>query len=140
MVPIENSSSGSINPTYDLLARYGAHIEGEQVVRSGENEYTRFVVISPVMERREGADKISALFALPHKSGTLHRILSVFAEAGLSLMKLESRPVSGHNWEYLFFVDFSGNLDDPGMDSVIRELTQSADGFRILGNYKSCEE
>ena len=140
VVPIENSSSGSINPTYDLLAQYGAHIVGEQILSSDDCGYTRFVVVSPVMERRENANKISALFALPHKSGALHRILSVFAVAGLSLMKLESRPVVGRSWEYLFFVDFSGNLDDPGMDSVIRELTQSADGFRILGNYKACEE
>ena len=219
VVPIENSSTGSINPIYDLLARYGAHIVGEQTVKvehclmapkgatlasitdvysheqglsqcedylknrdwerhamlntaaaakfvaeSGDitkaaigskraaalydlevlaerinfndSNYTRFVVVSPVMELREGADKISALFTLPHKSGTLHRIMAVFAVAGLNMMKLESRPVVGHNWEYLFFVDFSGNLQADGMDGIIRELTQTASGFRVLGNYK----
>lgn len=222
VVPIENSSTGSINPIYDLLARYGAHIVGEQTVKvdhclmapkgaslesitdvysheqglsqceeylkahswehhpmlntaaaakfvadSGDtaraaigskraaalygldilaesinfndSNYTRFVVVSPVMELREGADKISALFTLPHKSGTLHRIMAVFAVAGLNLMKLESRPVVGHNWEYLFFVDFSGNLNAPEMDGIIRELTQTASGFRVLGNYRSCQ-
>ena len=92
------------------------------------------------MERREGADKISALFTLPHKSGTLHRIMSVFAVAGLNMMKLESRPVVGRNWEYLFFVDFSGNLQEDGMDGIIRELTQTASGFRVLGNYKASGE
>lgn len=224
VLPIENNSTGSINQVYDLLARYGAHIVGEQTVRvehclmapkgaslntitdvysheqglfqcaeylkihpewerhtmlntamaaksvaqSGDvtkaaigsrraaalydlevleeavnfnaENYTRFVVVSPVMELREGADKISALFTLPHKSGTLHRIMSVFAVAGLNMMKLESRPVVGKSWEYLFFVDFSGNLDHPGMDGVIRELTQTASGFRVLGNYKACGE
>lgn len=222
VVPIENSSTGSINQVYDLLARYGAHIVGEQTVKvehclmapkgatlagitdvysheqglsqceeylknhpswachatlntaaaaksvalSGDmtkaaigskraarlygldilsedihfndSNYTRFVVVSPVMELREGANKISALFTLPHKSGTLHRIMAVFAVAGLNMMKLESRPVVGHNWEYLFFVDFSGNLEEDGMDAVIRELTQTASGFRVLGNYKAC--
>lgn len=219
VVPIENSSTGSINQIYDLLARYGAHIAGEVTVKvdhclmapkgakletvtdvysheqglsqcedflksrpwqrhpalntaaaakavadSGDvtraaigsrraaalygldilaesinfndSNYTRFVVVSPVMELREGADKISALFTLPHKSGTLHRIMSVFAVAGLNMMKLESRPVVGRNWEYLFFVDFSGSLQKDGMDAIIRELTQTASGFRILGNYK----
>ena len=220
VLPIENSSTGSINQVYDLLARYGAHIVGEQTVKvehclmaprgatletitdvysheqglsqceeylkehptwerhamlntaaaakavaeSGDlshaaigskraaalygldilaeginfndSNYTRFVVVSPVMELREGADKISALFTLPHKSGTLHRIMAVFAVAGLNMMKLESRPVVGHNWEYLFFVDFSGDLQANGMDGIIRELTQTASGFRVLGNYK----
>ena len=223
VLPIENSSTGSINQVYDLLARYGAHIVGEQTVKvdhclmapkgaaldtitdvysheqglsqcedylkshqwerhamlntaaaakfvaeSGDkshaaigskraaalygldilaeginfndSNYTRFVVVSPVMELREDADKISALFTLPHKSGTLHRIMAVFAVAGLNMMKLESRPVVGHNWEYLFFVDFSGNLQEDGMDGVIRELTQTASGFRVLGNYKACGE
>ena len=223
VVPIENSSTGSINQVYDLLARYGAHIVGEQIVKvehclmapkgatletitdvysheqglsqceeylkvhswerhamlntaaaakfvaeSGDttkaaigskraaalygldilaesinfndSNYTRFVVVSPVMELREGADKISALFTLPHKSGTLHRIMAVFAVAGLNMMKLESRPMVGRNWEYLFFVDFSGNLQEDGMDGIIRELTQTASGFRVLGNYKACGE
>lgn len=224
VVPIENSSTGSINQVYDLLARYGAYIVGEQTVKvdhclmaprgtaldsitdvysheqglaqceeylkehapwerhamlntaaaakyvaeSGDvtkaaigsrraaalygldvlaesinfnaDNYTRFVVVSPVMELRPQADKISALFTLPHKSGTLHRIMSVFAVAGLNMMKLESRPVVGRSWEYLFFVDFTGNLDQPGMDGVLHELTQAAGGFRVLGNYKASGE
>lgn len=224
VLPIENSSTGSINQVYDLLARYGACIVGEQTVKvdhclmapkgaaletvtdvysheqglsqceeylkehspwqrhamlntaaaakyvaeTGDvtkaaigsrraaalygldvlaesinfntDNYTRFVVVSPVMELREGADKISALFTLPHKSGTLHRIMSVFAVAGLNMMKLESRPVVGKSWEYLFFVDFTGNLDEPGMDGVLHELTQTASGFRVLGNYKASGE
>ena len=224
VVPIENSSTGSINQVYDLLARYGAYIVGEQTVKvdhclmaprgaaldgitdvysheqglaqgeeylkehaawerramlntaaaakyvaeSGDvtkaaigsrraaalyglnvlaesinfnaDNYTRFVVVSPVMELRPQADKISALFTLPHKSGTLHRIMSVFAVAGLNMMKLESRPVVGRSWEYLFFVDFTGNLDQPGMDGVLHELTQTASGFRVLGNYKASGE
>lgn len=224
VVPIENSSTGSINQVYDLLARYGAYIVGEQIVKvehclmappgatlesirevcsheqglaqceeylkehpnwerramlntaaaakfvaqAGDvtraaigsrraaalygldvlaerihfnaDNYTRFVVVSPVMELRPQADKISALFTLPHRSGTLHRIMSVFAVAGLNMMKLESRPVVGKSWEYLFFVDFSGNLDAPGMDGVLHELTQTASGFRVLGNYKGSGE
>lgn len=224
VLPIENNSTGSINQVYDLLARYGAYIVGEQTVKvdhclmaprgaalgsvtdvysheqglfqceeylkqrpawtthamlntaaaakyvaeSGDvtkaaigsrraaalygldvlaesinfntDNYTRFVVVSPVMELREGADKISTLFTLPHKSGTLHGIMSIFAVAGLNMMKLESRPVVGKSWEYLFFVDFSGNLDEPGMDGVLHELTQTASGFRVLGNYKASGE
>jgi chorismate mutase/prephenate dehydratase len=224
VVPIENSSTGSINQVYDLLGRYGAYIVGEQTVKvdhclmapkgarldsltdvysheqglsqcteylkqhpawtgramlntaaaakyvaeTGDvtkaaigsrraaglyglevlaqginfnaDNYTRFVVVSPVMELRPQADKISALFTLPHRSGTLHRIMSIFAVAGLNMMKLESRPVLGKSWEYLFFVDFTGNLDQPGMDGVLHELTQASTSFRVLGNYKASGE
>jgi chorismate mutase/prephenate dehydratase len=92
------------------------------------------------MELRPQADKISALFTLPHRSGTLHRIMSIFAVAGLNMMKLESRPVLGKSWEYLFFVDFTGGLDQPGMDGVLHELTQASTSFRVLGNYKASGE
>ena len=125
-------------------SRRAAAIYGLKALREGINfnadNYTRFVVVSPVMELREGANKVSALFTLPHRSGTLHRIMSVFAVAGLNMMKLESRPVAGKSWEYLFFVDFTGNLEEPGMDGVIHELTQTASGFRVLGNYRASGE
>lgn len=224
VLPIENSSTGSINQVYDLLAKSGAYIVGEQTVKvdhclmapkgtaleeirvvysheqglfqcedylnthpeweqkavlntaaaakavaesgdvthaaigsrraaalygldvlaeainDNDSNYTRFVVVSAVMERRPGRNKVSALFTLPHRSGTLHQIMTVFAVAGLNMMKLESRPVPGRNWEYMFFVDFSGDLTQPGMDEVLRELSQAAEGFRVLGNYRASED
>lgn len=223
VLPIENTSTGSINQVYDLLSKYGAYIVGEQTVRvshcllaphgatadtvrtvfsheqgllqceeflkdrpgwarrtaantaaaaklvaeggdvtcaaigsarcaalyglnvlaeginfSAHNN-TRFVVVAPVMELPAGRDKISALFTLNHESGTLYRILTVFAAAGLNMVKLESRPIPDRPFEYRFFVDFTGDLTAPGMEEVVRELSQSAESFRILGNYKACE-
>ena len=221
VVPIENSSTGSISQVYDLLAKYGHYIVGEQVVKVehcllaprgagldtirevysheqglrqcedflkahpdwkgiarlntaeagryvadcgdaakaaicsrraaglygldilaehislSEQNYTRFVVVSPVMERRADCDKVSALFVLPHRSGSLHEIMTIFAVNGLNMMKLESRPILDRSWEYLFFVDFTGDLADPAMDGVLHELSQTAEGFRILGNYRA---
>ncbi len=219
VAPIENSSTGSILQVYDLLAKYGAYIVGEQTVKvdhcllappgasldgltdiysheqglsqcepflkqhpgwqrharlntaasakyvaeTGDpakaaigsrrcaslyglnilqesinfntNNFTRFVVISPVLEKRPEADKISIQFTLPHQSGTLHQMMAVFAVAGLNMVKLESRPIPGKNWEYLFFADFTGNLEELG--DIVRELTQTAKSFRILGNYRA---
>lgn len=57
--------------------------------------HTRFVVVSPVLELRPGRNKISAVFRLPHQSGSLHEILTVFAVQGLNLLKIESRPIPG---------------------------------------------
>ncbi len=117
---------------------YGLDILAENISSSAEN-HTRFVVVSPVMELRPGRNKISALFVLPHRSGALHTILSVFAVNGLNLLKLESRPIAGRNWEYQFFVDYTGDLLDPAMDGILRELSQTAEHFRVLGNYKASE-
>lgn len=223
VVPIENSSTGAVSQVYDLLAKYGAYLVGEQKVKVehclmaprgarledirevysheqglrqcadylekhggwrsyarlntaesakfvaeggsptraaigsrraarlygldvlaehisvSEQNFTRFVVISPVMELREGRDKISALFVLPHRSGSLHEIMSIFAVNGLNLMKLESRPIPDRSWEYRFFLDFTGDLSAPHMDGVLLELNQTAEEFRVLGNYRAAE-
>lgn len=97
---------------------------------------TRFVVISPCMELRPGADKISTSFTLPHQSGSLHEILTIFAVHGLNLQRLESRPLPGRNWEYMFFLEFTGHLGAE-MDAVLHELTQSTEDFRLYGNFVS---
>lgn len=117
---------------------YGLNILAEGVNHNAQN-FTRFVVISPVPEERLGKNKISALFTLPHQSGSLHEILTIFAVQGLNLMKVESRPIPGKSWEYLFFLEFSGDLSAPGMDGVLHELSQLAADMRILGNFKAYE-
>ena len=80
------------------------------------------------------------MFRLPHQSGSLHEILTIFAVQGLNLLKIESRPIPGRGFEYLFFLDFTGDLTAPGMDGVLHELSQLATEVRILGNYKAWEE
>ena len=86
-----------------------------------------------------GRNKISTVFRLPHQSGSLHEILTVFAVQGLNLLKIESRPIPGRGWEYLFFLDFTGDLAAPEMDGVLHELGQLAAEFRILGNFRGYE-
>ena len=117
---------------------YGLHILAEGVNYNAMN-HTRFVVVSPVLELRPGRNKISAVFRLPHQSGSLHEILTVFAVQGLNLLKIESRPIPGRGWEYLFFLDFTGDLAAPEMDGGLHELGQLAAEFRILGNFRGYE-
>ncbi len=97
---------------------------------------TRFVAVSPELELRGGRDKISAVVALPHEAGSVHEILPIFALYGLNLVKLESRPVPNRDWEYIFFLECTGDLTAPGMDGVIHELSQLSEDFRILGNFE----
>lgn len=118
---------------------YGLHILAERVNHNTMN-HTRFAVVSPVPELRPDCNKISAVFRLPHQSGSLHEILTIFAVQGLNLLKIESRPIPGRGFEYLFFLDFTGDLAAPGMDGVLHELSQLATEVRILGNYKAWEE
>lgn len=115
---------------------YGLEILARAVNYSSINT-TRFVVVSPYMELREGADKISTVMTTPHESGCLHEILTIFAVNGLNMLKLESRPIQGRSWEYMFFIEFSGNVEADGMDGVIHELAQTAGDFRVLGNFKN---
>lgn len=126
-----------------ICSRRAAKLYGLNILAEGVNynsmNHTRFAVVSPVPELRPGRDKISAMFRLPHQSGSLHEILTIFAVQGFNLLKLESRPIPGRGWEYLFFLDFSGDLAAEGMDGVLHELSQLAAEFRILGNYKGYE-
>ena len=114
---------------------YGLTILAENVNHNANNT-TRFVVVSPRAELREGRDKISTLFHLPHRSGSLHEILTIFAVNGLNVVKLESRPLPGKSWEYLFFLEFTGSLDQEGMDGILHELSQTTVEFRVLGNFR----
>ena len=123
-----------------ICSRRAAQLYGLHILVEGTNynalNHTRFVVVSPVMELRPGRDKISTLFRLPHQSGSLHQILTLFAVQGLNLLKLESRPIPGRSWEYLFFLECTGDLLSPGMDGVLHELSQLSSEMRVLGNFK----
>lgn len=115
---------------------YGLEILAE-AINSNANNTTRFVVISTRMELRPGRDKVSTCFRVPHQSGSLQEILTIFAVHDLNMVRLESRPIQGRSWEYLFFLEFTGDLTADGMEGVFRELTQSSDQFRVLGNFVS---
>ena len=104
-------------------------------IYSNEANSTRFIIVTNQRIFRKDADKISICFELPHSSGTLYNILSHFIYNGINMTKIESRPIFGRNWEYRFFVDFEGNLNDGAVKNALRGIREEAMNMRILGNY-----
>jgi prephenate dehydratase len=113
--------------------RYGASVLVEGLEDHAEN-YTRFLVVAREPAAAKLANKISLILTLPNEPGSLHRALGVFAAHGLDLTKIESRPLPGRPWEYLFYVDFLGNVRG-GAGKALDELRRFAHEVRILGAY-----
>ncbi|ETS92090.1 bifunctional chorismate mutase/prephenate dehydratase [Veillonella sp. AS16] len=104
-------------------------------IQNSDNNYTRFICISKNFHVYPGANKISVVTSANHAPGGLGALLTKFANIGVNLTKLESRPIVGHNFEFLFYLDLEASLADPKVLSVLAELHTSQDKFRLLGNY-----
>ena len=74
-------------------------------------------------------------FEIPHKSGSLYNILGNFIFNNVNMMMIESRPIPEKSFEYRFFVDFEGNLNDGAVKNALRGIREEAMNMRILGNY-----
>lgn len=114
---------------------FGLAVLNEQVSCSKTNS-TRFIIVSGKKIYTSDADKVSICFELPHESGTLYNILAHFIYNDLNMTKIESRPLPGKNWEYRFFVDFEGNLNDSAVKNALRGIEQEASELRVFGNYR----
>lgn len=113
---------------------YGLKILKESIQNNQKNT-TRFIILSKYANYEDEAKKISLCFELPHRSGSLHNILGHFIFNGVNMQKIESRPIEGKNWEYRFFVDIEGNLNDSAIKNALRGIEAEAQNMRVLGNY-----
>ena len=107
----------------------------ESEINDINNNSTRFIIIKNRPEYLMSADQISICFELPHASGTLYNILSHFIFNGLSMSKIESRPIPGQRWQYRFFIDFDGCLSMKEVRNALTGVASETENFRILGNY-----
>ncbi len=120
--------------SYKACEEYGLKILDDHIQDIDSNT-TRFIVISKKLYIPENADKISLCFNLPHVSGSLYSVLCRFNSLGLNLTKIESRPIAGDGFEYLFYLDFTGNIRNPEALGLICSLSDEMEGFSFLGNY-----
>jgi chorismate mutase/prephenate dehydratase len=117
---------------YDLkiIAR---HIE------DNVQNFTRFLVIGRSFPAKSGQDKTSILFSIKDRVGALHDMLTPFRENNINLTKIESRPTKLRAWEYIFFVDFIGHIEDGNVKRALRQLERECLLLKILGSYPRSE-
>jgi chorismate mutase/prephenate dehydratase len=113
---------------------YGLHIL-DQSIQNNDNNYTRFICISKEMEVYQGANKISIMFSLSHKPGALYGLLASFAAQGLNVTKLESRPIPGRDFEFMFYADLEASIADEEVQRLICQIEAEQPMFAFLGAY-----
>lgn len=104
-------------------------------IQNNHGNTTRFIILANRKVYQKDAKKVSICFELPHTSGSLFNMLGHFIFNHVNMMMIESRPVPGRNWEYRFFVDIEGSLQDAGVTNALRGIGAEALNFKILGNY-----
>ncbi|MDO9583199.1 MAG: prephenate dehydratase [Desulfomicrobium sp.] len=117
-----------------LVERYGLKAVALDIQDLPDN-WTRFLVIGPTPTVGSSRDKTSLLFTTPDRPGALAAILNLLADQGLNLTKLESRPLKGEKWKYVFFMDVECDLSQEQYENTMNNLTCLCHTMRVLGSY-----
>ena len=121
-------------------SRAAEHYKGEILMKGiedNEENFTRFFLLSPELETADAANKVSIVFSFQNTPGALFKCLSVFARREIDLAKIESRPIHGRPWEYLFYLDFQGNVKEDRTRGALKDLEGIAEFMEVLGCYPS---
>jgi chorismate mutase/prephenate dehydratase len=113
---------------------YGLEAVAKNIEDQAHN-MTRFLVIGNRGSKPSGDDKTSIVFSVKDEVGVLHRMLQPFAKNRINLTKIESRPLKQKPWEYLFYLDFKGHVEEPRVRKVIQQLEKSCAFMKVLGSY-----
>ena len=106
-------------------------------VEDNDANMTRFLCVSNKEEYPEDSNKISIMIVLKHVPGALYNALGIFASKNVNVLRLESRPIRGKVFEYCFYLDFEGNLNDPDVNEVLRRLRYDCLDLKVFGAYKA---
>jgi len=119
----------------EAAERYGLKVLLEGINHNKENA-TKFIAISDQLFVKPNHNRIAIVFACPHRSGSLASVLGIFGDYGVNLTEIHSRPDGKNPWEYLFYVDFTGNLKDVQIKALFYQLTEELPYVKILGSYE----
>ena len=120
--------------SHPCAALYGLETVSDEI-QDSDNNYTRFICVTKDPVIYAGASRISLIIACDNKPGALYEILSKLAALGINMTKLESCPVTGRNFEFIFFLELEASVQAPGVLPMLEELERSCEGFHFLGNY-----
>ncbi|MEC4891181.1 MAG: prephenate dehydratase [Nitrospira sp.] len=122
-----------------IASELAAQLYGLKVIKAriedNMNNFTRFLVLSQKPPQRTGKDKTSLMLSIKDKVGALYDLLRPFASHGISMTKIESRPSRRKAWEYIFFVDVEGHMEEERVSRAIEEIKSRCLFMKILGSY-----
>ncbi len=134
MIKEEKAMDAAAIASAEAARRFDMEVLKEGI-ESDPRNYTRFLVIARDPSPR--GDKVSLVYATENRPGALHRTLEVFARRGVNLSKIESRPIAGKPWEYVFYVDCTGDLHEKALAGTLKELREHTTFLKVLGCYPS---
>lgn len=122
-----------------IAGEVAAEVYGLSVLMSNiedrPDNTTRFLVIGRKLFSPSGHDKTSLLLSSNHQSGALYALLSPLAKHDINMTRIESRPSRRGKWDYVFFVDIEGHVEDPDIASALADLEEEAALYKVLGSY-----
>ncbi len=144
---VKTVMEGSDNATAAIASAYAADYYGAKIllksIEDDRENYTRFFLLSREMpqdwKRPRGRLKTSLAFVTKNVSGALFRCMSAFALRDINLIKIESRPLKGRPFEYLFYVDILGSPDEENCSNALRHLREMTEMLAVLGCYPPAE-
>jgi chorismate mutase/prephenate dehydratase len=107
----------------------------EKSIEDSKHNFTRFLVISKEFPKKSGRDKTSVMFSVKNKPGSLYSVLEPFKKAKINLTKIESRPSKRKAWEYIFFVDMEGHIEDKKLKKAVESMRDDCLYLKVLGSY-----
>lgn len=122
-----------------IAGREAAEIYGMSVIEEGvetnPRNYTRFVIIGRDKLEKGPRRKSSFIFSTNHQPGALYEVLKIYADNGINLVKIESRPIHGKPWEYMFYVDIEADAESEAFQPILDMIKAKTDYLKILGSY-----
>jgi len=105
-------------------------------VRDDGDERVRYAIVGTRPATRSGSDLTAMVLSVSDKPGALHEVLKLFADRGVNLTKIQSRPTPGESWQYLFFIEVHGHTTDRNLVGAIEDVRRMSKFFKVLGSYQ----